>query len=55
MSTRYGRNVIMITSFDDSGKKKKSFIAFAPTGKVPFVYSPHTDEAYGSIQWKMTH
>jgi len=49
MSTRYGRNVIMITSFDDPGRKK-SFIAFAPTGKVPFVYSPHADEAYGSIQ-----
>ena len=54
MSTRYGRNVIMITSFDDPGKKKL-IIAFVPTSKVPFVYSSHADEAYGSIQWKMTH
>ena len=25
MSTRYGRNVIMITSFDDPGKKKRVY------------------------------
>ena len=39
ISTRYGRNVIMITSFDDPGEKKKLYRICA-NGQGPFCLQP---------------